>query len=305
MLHKSWLLSLICFLTYSSWAVQQEDSPLLSRYPGSEILAQQEVEFGSQEFLIKSENGIEKISKEGKVTRIKYMMDPNKETSALAILRNAQLSLEKAGFKIKTRMSGEELHNNWQLLELNRMRVGSAYADLRKDGAEYILMTRQSTDSTQYVAIATDDASPYHPTYYLILEEALQTFVPLEVSTLEVSNGLKENGKIELYGIYFDTGKSLLKPESTPMLEKIAQVLSADPALKVYIVGHTDSAGIFSNNMQLSQERAQAVTTALIKNFGIDGTRLKAHGVASLAPLATNANEQGRAKNRRVELVVQ
>ena len=106
-------------------------------------------------------------------------------------------------------------------------------------------------------------------------------------------------------GLYFDTGKAILKPESKPTLDKINQVLKADPSLKIYIVGHTDNTGNFANNMQLSQERAKAVMAALIKDYGIDVARLSAQGVASLSPLASNSSEFGKAKNRRVELVQQ
>lgn len=293
------------FVSAFAFAKEQEDSPLLSRYPGSSMQAYQQVEFGSQEFLTRTSAGFDRLAKEGKVTRIKYIMDDKVSTSALAIVRNAQVSLEKAGFKVKDRFSGELLHQHWQLLQLNKMRVGAAYADLRKDGAEYLLMTRESGSGVQYVAVLTDDASPYHPTYYLILEESQQNFVPLEVSAQEVSKGLKDNGKMELYGIYFDTGKSIIKPESKPTLEKIVQVLKAEPSLKIYVVGHTDSTGDFVSNMQLSQDRAQGVVNALVKDYAVDASRMKAHGVSSLSPLASNTSEFGKAKNRRVELVVQ
>jgi outer membrane protein OmpA-like peptidoglycan-associated protein len=110
---------------------------------------------------------------------------------------------------------------------------------------------------------------------------------------------------VALYGIYFDTGKAELKPESRPQLDEMGKLLQAQPALKVYIVGHTDNQGSLEANLQLSQQRAQAVVAALAGTYKIDAKRLQARGVANLAPLAGNGNDAGRARNRRVELVAQ
>ena len=106
-----------------------------------------------------------------------------------------------------------------------------------------------------------------------------------------------------VYGIYFDTGKATLKPESDAALAEIAKLLTADTALKLNVVGHTDNAGSLDANMKLSQARAEAVAKALTRRHGIAASRLKSFGVASLAPVASNDSEDGRAKNRRVELV--
>ena len=85
----------------------------------------------------------------------------------------------------------------------------------------------------------------------------------------------------------------------------MARLLTTDRALKVAIVGHTDTQGVADANVALSQRRAEAVVAALTTNYKIDAARLKARGVASFAPVATNRTEAGRAKNRRVELVEQ
>jgi outer membrane protein OmpA-like peptidoglycan-associated protein len=76
-------------------------------------------------------------------------------------------------------------------------------------------------------------------------------------------------------------------------------------SLKLFVVGHTDNVGTVEANMKLSKDRADAVVNALITKFGIPAARLKSYGVASLSPVATNDNEEGRAKNRRVEMVKQ
>jgi outer membrane protein OmpA-like peptidoglycan-associated protein len=118
-------------------------------------------------------------------------------------------------------------------------------------------------------------------------------------------DGLKSNGHVAVEGIYFDTAKSVLKPESTPALQEVAKLLKADPSLKLWVVGHTDSVGAVDANMKLAQTRAEAVVAALTTTHGVAPGRLKGYGVGPLAPIASNDAEDGRAKNRRVELVKQ
>jgi outer membrane protein OmpA-like peptidoglycan-associated protein len=123
------------------------------------------------------------------------------------------------------------------------------------------------------------------------------------VSAAEMSASMANTGRVALYGILFDTASSVIKPESRPALEQIAALLAQSPALRVHVVGHTDNQGTLEGNFALSRARAQAVSAALIADFGIEASRLNANGVSSLAPVASNADEAGRARNRRVELV--
>ncbi|RPI09882.1 MAG: OmpA family protein, partial [Actinobacteria bacterium] len=108
---------------------------------------------------------------------------------------------------------------------------------------------------------------------------------------------------VAVYGINFDTNKAAVKPESKAALDEIAKLLKSDAALKLKVVGHTDMVGSVEANMTLSQARAEAVVQALVGQYGIAAARLKGYGVGSLAPVATNDTDEGRAKNRRVELV--
>jgi outer membrane protein OmpA-like peptidoglycan-associated protein len=120
-----------------------------------------------------------------------------------------------------------------------------------------------------------------------------------------MSNDIDATGHVSIYGIYFDTGKSEIKPESDAAISEIAKLLKNNGTLKVYVVGHTDNVGAFDYNMKLSSARADAVANALSAKYGIAAARLKAYGVASLAPVTSNDTEDGKAKNRRVELVKQ
>jgi OOP family OmpA-OmpF porin len=120
-----------------------------------------------------------------------------------------------------------------------------------------------------------------------------------------MGDDINSSGHVSLYGIFFDTGKSELKAESDSAIIQISILLSKNVNLKLYVVGHTDNTGNIDANMKLSKDRADEVVKTLIANYGIAADRLKSYGVASLAPVASNDNEEGRAKNRRVELVKQ
>jgi outer membrane protein OmpA-like peptidoglycan-associated protein len=125
------------------------------------------------------------------------------------------------------------------------------------------------------------------------------------VKAEEMGSAIGQNGRVALYGIFFDTDKAELKPESAETLGEIAKLLKSDPQLKLYVVGHTDNAGALDRNMKLSQQRAAAVVEALAGKYGVAKARLQSAGVGPVAPVASNADESGRAKNRRVELVRQ
>ncbi len=142
-------------------------------------------------------------------------------------------------------------------------------------------------------------------------DEIYAQLVVAEVGAIEnkmidaaaMAKGLGEAGHIALYGIYFDTDKAVIKPESAPTLAEIAKLLNGQPALQVFIVGHTDNQGAYDYNLDLSRRRAAAVAAALAKSYAIAPGRMKTAGVGFLAPVASNATEAGRALNRRVELV--
>jgi OmpA-OmpF porin, OOP family len=123
------------------------------------------------------------------------------------------------------------------------------------------------------------------------------------VQASEMAKAIAGTGRIALYGIYFDFNKADVKPESDRTLEQIAKLLKENPALKLLVAGHTDNVGSFSFNMDLSQRRAAAVVSTLSNRFGVDKDRLMPVGVSFASPIAPNKIEEGRAKNRRVELV--
>jgi outer membrane protein OmpA-like peptidoglycan-associated protein len=158
---------------------------------------------------------------------------------------------------------------------------------MRKDGKE------------TWVHVKADNPGDY----WLFIAEREMMKQDVTMDAAAMAAGLGTNGSIALYGVYFDTGKSDLKPESEPTLKEIAQLLTGSSALKVFIVGHTDMVGDTATNMRLSQARAEAVVNALVSKHKIGAARLVAFGNGPYAPVASNKTDEGRAKNRRVELV--
>ncbi len=124
----------------------------------------------------------------------------------------------------------------------------------------------------------------------------------ITISAEDIGNGLGVEGRVALYGLYFDFDKAVIKPESAPQLAEMVSYLKASPEMRVYVVGHTDNSGELDYNVTLSTARAKAVADALVK-AGIDAGRLSARGLGPLAPLAANTSTEGQARNRRVELV--
>lgn len=137
-----------------------------------------------------------------------------------------------------------------------------------------------------------------------ILEEKPMETGMVTIDASAMAKGIDADGHIAVYGIVFDTGKADLKPESEKQLAEIEKLLKSRPSLKIHVVGHTGNVGQLSANMDLSKRRADSVVKALTRR-GIAASRLNAAGVGSLVPVATNDTEQGRARNRRVDLVKQ
>lgn len=125
-----------------------------------------------------------------------------------------------------------------------------------------------------------------------------------EITASDLSDQIKKSGHVAVYGIQFDTGKATIQPASEAVLQPIVQLLEQDAALKLRIEGHTDNQGTASANQTLSEKRAQAVV-AWLTSHGVQASRLTAKGFGTSKPVADNGSEEGRAKNRRVELVKQ
>lgn len=141
-----------------------------------------------------------------------------------------------------------------------------------------------------------NSGSYYYQT--IVIEKQMEQ----EVTADNLADEINKSGHVAVYGIHFDTGKATIQPDSENILQQIVQLLQQNPDLKLRVEGHTDSQGNAAANQTLSEKRAQAVV-AWLTGKGINGTRLAAKGFGATKPVADNGTEDGRAKNRRVELV--
>jgi outer membrane protein OmpA-like peptidoglycan-associated protein len=125
-----------------------------------------------------------------------------------------------------------------------------------------------------------------------------------KASPEDITEALQKDGKVAISGgVLFETDSAKLMPSSEPLVKRLAEYMKDHPDLKVAVIGNTDNTGDFKYNIQLSERRAKAFVDALTKN-GVTGDRLAAVGVGPLNPVDSNDTPEGRAENRRVEIVV-
>jgi len=133
--------------------------------------------------------------------------------------------------------------------------------------------------------------------------QLLITNFRIAVGSPDMRNKLITEGKLVTYGIYFDSGSDEIKPESAGTMKEISTVLKENPAVNIKIIGHTDSDGDDAKNLDLSKRRALSVKNALTKEYGIEALRIETDGKGETEPIAPNSTPEGKAKNRRVELI--
>jgi OOP family OmpA-OmpF porin len=168
---------------------------------------------------------------------------------------------------------------------------------LYKSSQQATLMLVKGSAETWVTVAASADS--YRLT--IVQREAMKQVV--EANADFMKQGLNENGKIALYGILFDFGKSTLRPESAPVLNEISLLLKADASLIVFVVGHTDNVGDYAMNLKLSNDRAASVVRELTTKYAVRASQLIPFGAGPTSPVASNDTDQGRQLNRRVELV--
>jgi len=250
-----------------------KDPALFTRMPNFHIYRCDELQFERMEFWVNEGN---KQAVEGHYMMVNYYLNENAQApGGLQIVRNYTNAIKKIGGKIIYEYEDGGIQNAVVMLVQSKKEV---WAQIMAGG------------NGMY-------------SVYVVEKEDMEQDVTADASSM--AGTIKETGKVALYGIYFDTGKSILKPESLSTLTEIAKLLTADQTLKLYVVGHTDNTGAFDANIKLSMERATAVVNALVTQHSVNAARLKAFGGGPTSPVASNEKEEGRALNRRVELVKQ
>jgi outer membrane protein OmpA-like peptidoglycan-associated protein len=243
-----------------------KDHPLFNRMPGYYIQQYDEKDFDTHSFRDANLNELN-------VVAIVYSLKSGaKEVSRVQVLRNYENAVTKIG--------GTVLKSDWD---------GSSFMKVVKDGKEIWV---------HIDAYITSDIK-------LTVVEKKSMAQDIVASADAFSNDIKATGHAAVYGIYFDTGKWAIKPASDGALAEIAKLMKRDPALQLNVVGHTDNVGGIESNMKLSQARAESVVQALSGRYGVAASRLRPYGVGPLSPVASNDTEEGKGKNRRVELVKQ
>jgi OOP family OmpA-OmpF porin len=241
-----------------------KDHPLLSRMPNY-IISECTQNFNQLDFL---DAAGEEVKIEGNLTYIWYVFNSesgNKEPSFFQIIKNYSNAIIKIGGK-------KIFEDGWR----------GCY-ELNKNGKEYKIKVA-CTNSSDYML-------------YVLEIEAMKQ----EISANEMLDALNKDGYIAL-NILFETGKSTIQNESLQVIDQIFELMKSDLNLKISIEGHTDNVGDAAGNKKLSESRAKAVMDVLVAK-GIDKTRMSFIGWGQEKPVADNRNEEGRAKNRRVEIV--
>jgi OOP family OmpA-OmpF porin len=277
-MRKLVITTLLLFTGAASLIAQQDaegskDPALFTRMPGFSIRNYEELQFDKHDFQVNPDN-IESV--EGHYIFVNYYVNDNVQTPAgLQIIRNYTNAIKKIG--------------------------GQVVYEWEDGGTQYVTMKISKNGKVIWAQVNGANNGIYD--VCIIEKEEMNQDVVADANSM--ANSIKESGKVAVYGIYFDTGKSTLKPESKPTLEQISKLLESDPQLRLYVVGHTDNVGGYESNMKLSMDRAMAVINALQSQFSVNVTKLKACGDGPTAPVSSNETPEGKALNRRVELVKQ
>jgi outer membrane protein OmpA-like peptidoglycan-associated protein len=275
-------LMIMLWLTAAAGMAQEDakgsaDHPMLSRYPNSRI-SEYEKGYNTVDMLVGGAPGARprKESLEGQLTRIRYFHnDPNSQPSALQVIRNYQNAIRSIGGKV-------------------------VYERLPKpnDGGETTLVA-QFGGKEVWVRVRPEIFSA--PAQSYLLEILEREGMEQKVTAARLLDELNKQGFTALY-LNFETNSWQIRPADAATLDEVAAALKQTPGMKVSIEGHTDNVGTPESNRALSQRRAQSVLDALVQR-GVDRARLSAAGFGQERPVADNRTEEGRAKNRRVELV--
>jgi OOP family OmpA-OmpF porin len=298
-----------------------QDPPLMKRYAGSEIIGYRSPKF--DEFLLPLGKPTQldppayaKSQKvEGLMSRYTYVA-PEGRTPA-EVFRNYQLEFQRLNlvtlFEKGVNVSG------WFGPTLGRAASEDGLGQiLSYNEAQERVLSGKSKDPQPvwyfvFVTAYKDGIMPDRMRSSVTKDRTLVHLVVVApekmeermefVNAADMARSLTDTGKVALYGIHFDTGKDTIRDDSKATLDEIGRLLASDPQARLHVVGHTDNQGNAEYNIDLSRRRAAAVVHVLTTQHGVAASRLDSFGCGLYAPVSSNTTEDGRAKNRRVELV--
>ena len=269
---------------YSQGDVKGEDLPFVPRYPGSVRVDYNYEEYAAFDMQTRCPTCpyTENKSVEGKHYFIQY--EVHGSMSQLQILRNYENAWKSKGWKIQ---GPANVQNTDQPVTAEKV-------DIQSDIWVEVLVNSNVPKDSEGKSVFIYDVN--------VIEIAKMEQV-IEIDETAMKKQLDSAGKVVLHGINFDTGKAAIKPESKPLLDEIGKLLNDNKDLKLSIEGHTDNVGNKAMNQKLSEQRAAAVKNDLVSNSKIDPNRLVTKGFGDTKPIADNGTDDGKAQNRRVELV--
>ncbi|WP_158599028.1 OmpA family protein [Rhodophyticola porphyridii] len=268
------------------------DHPLVGRFDGSVIRAYETREF-DEVHLARAPGEVSTV--EGAVTRLSYAYPA--ETSLVQVVRNFEQALEGRGFDIL--LSCDQADCGRISYDVEQFGNSPAWADAFN--YRYVMATRDGPEGAAHVSLFLSVNNGNVLSVVTVTEEEAMAFRMIDAA--EIQSAIGETGRVALYGITFDTDQATIRAESAPTIAEMAAFLAANPDLQVVIVGHTDNQGTMEYNLALSARRAAAVADALARTHGIAAARMAHAGAGFLAPVAVNTTAEGRALNRRVEMI--
>ncbi len=316
------LLGICCgVLSFAADVAGSKDPPGMKRYEGSEMIGYREPKF--DEFLVPlgpptdvtTPKYAKSVKAEGLVSYYTYLAPVGRTNTEL--IRNYRQEFQRMNLTtLYEKGSGDK---GW---------FGPGFTQVSRDSDIGDILAYNETQERVIVA-KSKDASPTY--YYLFVtvfrdgnmpdrlrasvtkDRAIAQIVMVAPQGMEtkmtflnaddMSKAIGESGKVALYGVYFDNDKDSVRADSQPTLQEIVKLLSSDPKLKIQVVGHTDNQGTPDYNLDLSRRRAANVVRALTSTYGVPAARLSSFGCGPYSPVSSNDSDDGRAKNRRVELV--
>ena len=309
---KILMVMLLISVSFSAFSKDNDEDEIISIYEGSRVVYDDKL--GFEEYpVVTGDSDVMVV--EG-VLRRQWCQAPEGR-SPLEIIRNYENAIRSIGGEIlfstrdpqSTEILDESLSEYFKTHRRDRGLSTSvfSYTHFPEGMSEYIVGKVSTGESDVYIIIASGyghwAARQDNVTFFeLVTLEA----EPMEMGMVTMDSlreGLEVQGRVAVYNIYFYTGESAVRHESTEALEVITEFLKQNPTERYLVVGHTDNVGGYDMNLGLSEARARAVVEMLVDEYGIDPEQLKPVGVGPASPVLSNSTEEGRARNRRVEIV--